>query len=63
MTTKAQAIKKYGQKTWDKMCATGWLDGITVTLLSNGEMDIPESDIDRAYRASQGHYIHSEEWD
>lgn len=63
MPTKKQVIKKVGEEMWEKMCATGWLDGITVTLLPNGETDIPESDIDRAYRAAKGEKIGDWEWD
>jgi len=32
MPTKKQVIEKVGQEMWDKMCATGWLDGITTTV-------------------------------
>jgi hypothetical protein len=63
MVTKKQVIEKYGKEMWDKMCATGWLDAITVTLLPDGDGDIPESDIDRAFRAANGKYIHPLEWD
>jgi hypothetical protein len=63
MVTKKQVIKKYGKEMWKKMCATGWLDCITVVMLPNGETDIPERDIDIALRAVKGEYIHPEEWD
>ena len=63
MPTQKEAIKIFGQTRWDSMCATGWLNGITVRLLPNGEMDIPESDLLRAYRASRGGKIHPIEWD
>jgi hypothetical protein len=32
MPTKKEVIKKYGKPMWDKMCATTWLDCITVTI-------------------------------
>ena len=63
MPTADQVIKKVGKKMWDKMCATGWLDGITVSLNSDGKTEIPESDIDRAYRAAHGERITAWEWD
>jgi hypothetical protein len=63
MPTKKEVIKKVGKPMWDKMVATTWLDGITVTMNENGEMDIPQSDIDRAYRAANGGNIHPLEWD
>lgn len=58
-----QVIDKVGQEMWDKMVATGWLDGITVVMNDQGEMDIPISDISRAYRAAHGAKIHHMEWD
>ena len=63
MPTADQVIKKVGKKMWDKMCATGWLDGITVSLNPDGTTDIPESDIERAYRAAHGERITAWEWD
>lgn len=63
MPTKKQVIEQYGQATWDRMCETTWLDGITVKILPNGEHDIPESDISRAYRAVKGEKIDELEWD
>jgi hypothetical protein len=59
----SEAIKKYGSETWAKMSESGWLDGITVTIGKNGETDIPQSDLDRAYRAIQGKPIHPLDWD
>ncbi len=47
---RSDAIKKYG-KDWQKMCDSGWLDGITLTQLPDGETDIPEYDLERAYNA------------
>jgi protein subunit release factor B len=91
---------------WNKMCKTGWLDGITVHIkgalcscrcekcgcikeiwiepfdwnarrncdcarwkgfhiekIIKAETDIPQSDIDIAYRAANGKQILSSEWD
>ena len=108
MPTKTQVIEKVGQAMWDKMCKTGYLDGITVTMkralciikctecgfiktecldpytssypesycphenknmkfevvsFLKMEGDIPERDIDVAYRAAHGQKIHEWEWD
>jgi hypothetical protein len=63
MPTAEQVIKKVGQKMWDRMCATGWLDGITLSLNADGTVEIPESDIDRAYRAAHGEKISDWGWD
>lgn len=32
MPTKKQVIEKVGKEMWDRMVATGWLDGITVSI-------------------------------
>jgi len=61
--TPKEAEKKYGKEMLEKMRKTGWLDGITMTLNENGEVDVPDSDYDRAYRAAQGKKIHPLEWD
>ena len=64
MPTKQQVIEKYGPEMWDAaMCKTGWLDGITYTANPDGTIEIPESDIDRAYRSANGIRISTEEWD
>jgi hypothetical protein len=106
MPTEKECIKKYGQTTWNKMVATGWLEGITVTIngalcscrcekcgstkeiwiepfdwntrpncdcarwkgfhietIIKAETDIPQEDIDRAYRAAKGKFVHPLEWD
>lgn len=63
MPTEKEVIKKVGKEMWDKMVATKWLDGITVTMNENGETNIPQSDIDRAYRAAKGEKIHPLNWD
>ncbi len=40
-----------------------WLQGITVSMGKDGKADIPESDIDRAYRDVTGGKINPSEWD
>jgi hypothetical protein len=57
------AIKKYGKEMWQKMLDTGWLDGITVVLCDDGEIDIPESDIEIALKAISGTKIKWYEFD
>lgn len=63
MVTKEQVIEKYGKEMWDKMNETGWLDGITVSIDPDGKINIPQSDIDRAYRAANGKYVSHLEMD
>lgn len=63
MPTEKEIIAKYGKPMWDKMCATKWLDGITMTLNEKGETDIPQSDIDRAYLAATGKRVTTMGWD
>ena len=58
---KSEAINKYG-KYWKKMIDSGWLTGITVSIV-DGEMDIPERDLDVAFRAAKGEKINHLEWD
>lgn len=47
----------------DKMSKSQYLECITVRILPNGNTDIPERDIDLAYRDVNGKYIHPGEWD
>lgn len=61
--TPKEAELKYGKERLELMVKTGWLDGITVTSNTKGEIDVPASDYDRAYRASLGKKIHPMEWD
>lgn len=56
-------VKWFGKEMSDKMKKTGYLDGITCEMDENGQLLIPRSDIDRAYRAAKGEKIHPEEWD
>lgn len=55
--------KKYGKKLAAKMKKSKWLHGITVKIRKDGKIDIPECDIDRAYRDVTGKSIHPSEWD
>ncbi|MEK6833556.1 MAG: hypothetical protein AABY32_05920 [Nanoarchaeota archaeon] len=48
MTPKEAEIK-YGRKMFNKMQKSGELNGITVCLNKNGEIDIPSRDLERAY--------------
>lgn len=45
------------------MVRTSWLDGITCTITPDGKIDIPQNDIDLAYKAVKGKYINPFEWD
>jgi hypothetical protein len=63
MPTKAQVIEKYGIDMWNKMAATGWLDGITCQVLPDGSINIPQRDINCAYRAATGEFVSDAEWD
>lgn len=55
--------KKYGTKIANKMEKSEYLQGITLTMGPNGKADIPERDIDLAYRDVMGKKIHPLEWD
>lgn len=61
--TWSAVVKWFGKEMSDKMKKTGYLDGITCEMDENGQLLIPRSDIDRAYRAAKGEKIHPEEWD
>lgn len=58
-----EIIGKYGGNMAWRMKKTGYLDGITCEMDENGQLLIPRSDIDRAYRAAKCEKIHPEEWD
>ena len=55
--------KKYGKEIADKMSESQYMHCITMLVRPNGESDIPERDIDLAYRDVKKHYIHPCEWD
>ena len=56
--------KKYGKKNAAKMKKSKYLMGITVTMGKDGKPDIPERDIDLAYRDTiKKEKIQIEEWD
>ena len=63
MPTKEEVIKRYGKEVWDRMVKSGWLTGITCEMNPDGTIDIPECDIDRAYRSAMGGYVSALEWD
>lgn len=63
MVTWSQVIKKYGKDMADKMSRSPYLTGITISLNENGEADIPQRDVDLAFRDIRGEHIGNEEWD
>lgn len=63
MPTWKDVEKKYGKRMADRMRKSQYLECITVTRLPNGEIDIPERDIDLAFRDVNKKYIHPSEWD
>jgi hypothetical protein len=56
-----EAIRKYGEETYQKM--SKFMGVITVSLDENGEVDIPERDLELAYKQLHGYKMHSFEWD
>jgi hypothetical protein len=50
---RSDAIKKYGKRMWGKMCKTEEMDGISVRQLPDGDIDIPQYDIERALLATR----------
>ena len=59
----AEVEEKYGKPLADKMKQSNWLEGITLTMRDTGETEIPESDIDNAYRDVTGKRIEDWMWD
>jgi hypothetical protein len=57
---RSDAIKKYGKSMFKKM--DKHLVGITITV-TDGEEDIPESDLELAYKVVKGKKVHPFEWD
>ena len=55
--------EQYGMDMANRMKNSKMLTGITVTIQEDGEFDIPERDIELAYRDVTGGYIHPFEWD
>ena len=55
--------KKYGKKLATKMSKSKYLQGITVELTEDGKVDIPEGDIEVAYKDITGKPIYYEEMD
>ena len=54
-------IKKYGKEMAKKMKKSQYLRGITLTMYPDGETNIPESDIERAWKDVMGYPIYG--WD
>jgi len=55
--------EKYGKHVAEAMKDSKYLECITCTMTKRGEVDIPERDIELAYREITGGYIHPLEWD
>lgn len=55
--------KKYGKETADKIRKSPVLRGITVSLREDGKVDIPERDIELAYKDIMGKPIQPWGWD
>lgn len=55
--------KEYGKKIANKLKKSPWLKGITVTITKNGEIDYPESDINRALLHYKNPKIKIYNWD
>jgi hypothetical protein len=53
--TPKEAEKKYGKIIFKKM--QKYLYGVTVAKLPNGEFDIPEIDLDNAYKEMKGEKV------
>jgi len=58
-----EVVKKYGQEMADKMDKSKYLQGITISHTREGQADIPERDIELAYKDVKGYDIHVHEWD
>ena len=63
MVTWKDVERKYGKEMAEKMKHSIYLECITCTFTENGEVDIPERDIDLAYRDVTGKPISIFEWD
>ena len=57
---RSAAIKEYGKKMFSKM--QKYLEGITIAII-DGEENIPESDLERAYKQVKGKHVNEFEWD
>ena len=63
MVTWNEVIEKYGEDMASKMKKSVYLQCITVQMNENGEVDIPERDINLAFRDVTGGKIEHWEWD
>lgn len=59
----SEVESRYGKRIANKMKHSKYLRGITITLRDDGRMDIPEHDINLAYKDVTGKRIHPLEWD
>ncbi|MBS3082175.1 hypothetical protein J4416_04580 [Candidatus Pacearchaeota archaeon] len=60
---KKEIIKKYGEKLLNEISEAGYLDGITVSINKDGEVDISEDDIIIAIKMLKCKKIENWEWD
>lgn len=58
-----EVIKKYGKEIADKMKQSIYLQGITVSITKDGDIDYPESDIELAFKDIKKEKIYDYEWD
>jgi hypothetical protein len=56
-----EAIKKYGEENYRRMCE--FMEAITVSVDEDGKIDIPERDLELAYKQVHGYKMHPFEWD
>jgi hypothetical protein len=59
----SEVEEKYGKEIADKIKKNRMLRGITITITKNGEPDIPNIDIELAYKDVMGLPMHPMEWD
>lgn len=58
-----EVTKKYGKEMADRIKKSPFLRGVTVELREDGKTDIPERDIELAYKEIMGKPIQPWEWD
>jgi len=63
MVTKKEILKKYGKKLGNKILKDTYMTGITVTILPDGDYNIPQSDVIRALRHIEDEKFEDGAWD
>ena len=58
-----EVVAKYGKEMSAKMAKSGYLENITLSINDDGKVDIPDRDIELAYRDIKGGKIYVAEWD